>query len=260
MAQTALTVDGFDLATIGVIVETVTGRVADLRSTLGTVSVPGRIGQAVTSLTPPVDTRKLDIQFAVLGDTRSLMLDAVDELKWRLAPQVLHTLVWVDDTTREMYGYVTSIKDKAIHPDLTQRGTRIRVSVTCPDPREYATSDTTISSIGSSPVDMVLGAAPSIPVITVTGAGTFTITYKDSGAVTLKSLTITGATAPVVLDCDAGTVTDGGGNAIDTLGSTDDFPFAFDPQDGDPYAGTPDWPTLQTSAGTAEAVYRKAWW
>jgi phage-related protein len=260
MADTSLLVDGFDLGTLNVVVEKVTGRTGDINSTPQIVTVPGRIGEVVVATAPNVGTRKLSVDLAAIADSRTALLAVLDELKWRLSPQKLHTFVWVDDQTRECYGYVADIRDNPIEPDLLQRATKYRVTIECPDPREYATSDTTVSSIGATPVDLTLGSAPSVPTITVTGAGTFTLTYKNSAATTLKTVTVTGATAPVVLDCDAGTVTDAGGNAVPYLSSTSDFPFSFDPQDGDPYAGTPDWPTLECSSGSAEAVYRKAWW
>jgi phage-related protein len=259
MAQTSLIVDGFDLATIGVIVENVTGRAGNIDSALPAVTVPGRLGDVVVSAKPNVGSRTLSIRLAALADTRTALLGVLDELKWRFAPQKQHTLVWVDDQTREMYGYVTDFRDDPIEPDLMQIATRYRLTVECPDPREFATSDTTVSSITTA-TDIQLGSAPSTPTITVTGAGTFNLVYKNSAATTLKTVSISGATAPVVLDCDAGTVTDAGGNAVQYLSASSDFPFVFDPQDGDPYAGTADWPTLECSAGSAEAVYRKAWW
>jgi len=256
MSTRALLVDGFDLSTLGLVVDNPAGWRDGFSVSWPSTAVPGRIGEIVTSTEGQVNGRTLRIDGAVLASTVSALLSQIDEIKYRLG-STEKTFVFSDDETREFYAYCSAITHQAIDPALIQRGISVRIGLEQTDPRRYGTSDTVVSGITTSPVDIPLGTAPVFPSITVTGASGFTLTYKDSSAVAVATIVIAGATSPVTLDCEAGTVVDGGGNAVAYLTSTSDFPFAFDPADGD-YT-TSDWPTLEVTAGTAVATYRKAY-
>jgi phage-related protein len=210
----------------------------------------------VVASQPSYDPRELTIEGSVVSATRTAMLSNLDELKWRIG-NIEKTYTIVDDTSREFRARCTQFRTTGIDPYIVQRGVRVRLKLWLADPRIFATSDTVIGSITTSPVDMPLGTAPSLPSITVVTSGTFTLTYKDSAAATIATLNISGATAPTTIDMDAMTITDGSGNAAEHLVAGSDFPIVFDPEDGD-YV-TPDWPTLECSSGTATATYRKTY-
>ena len=257
MSIRALLVDGTDVSTYGLVVSEIEGWRDGPKAGWPDVQPIGRIGSVRTSTEPTIEQRNLRITGTALATSLSNLLSNLDNLKVLLGTSE-RTFIFTDDETRKFVGRVTGVSARGINPHLTQRGCEIEIDVLMNDPRIFATTSTTVSSIGASATDLPLGTAISIPTITVSTAGTFTLTYKNSAGTTVSELTITGATAPVVINMDAGTITDAGGNAIPYLGTTDDFPFYFDPQDGD--YPTSDWPTLEVSAGTAEAVYDKAYW
>lgn len=233
------------------------GRLGQRRASWDSERVPGRDGEVLAASQPSVRASILRLRFVLETDTRTELLTLIDEMKWRLGVRQSHTLRFVDDETREVTGVIERYEFRGIGPDLVQDACELLLDVKLADPREYETTDTVVSSISTTPVALPLGADRSWPVIVVSGAGSFTLTYAHNDTTTLKTLEIAGAAAPVTLDMQTGSITDAGGEAAEFLTAASDFPFAFDPQDGDfPNAS---WPTLACSAGTAEATYRKAY-
>lgn len=249
-------VDGVNLDALGVTNASVEGRLGDRFTSLRTEKVPGRDGVVVVATQPSVDARLLQMEFTLEAATRSELLTLRDQVASLLSVRIPHTFRFVDDETRETTGFVTQRQFPAIPPDLSQPACRLLATVMCPDPREYATTDTVVSGI-SGDTALPLGPERSDPVIVVTGAGTFTLTYKNSAGGNLKVLQISGAAAPVTIDMATGSITDNNGEAAEFLVAGSDFPFFFDPDDGDFIASA--WPTLACSAGSAEATYRKAY-
>lgn len=257
MFDRAVLIDTVDIGALGVGSVSNDGRLGGRRAKWDFETVPGRYGAILVASQPQIRPRELDLRFIVEAASRTALLALRDELLSRLGLETIHTFRFVDDETRETTGVITSIGFRGIEPDLTQDAFQLILGVLCPDPREYATTDTVVGSIGVSDVALPLGATRTEGVIVVTAAAAFTLTYKSSGAVTVHTLEIAGATSPVTIDMATGLITDFDGNAIDHLVEPSDFPFSFDPQDGD--FPTAAWPTLNTSAGTAVATYRKAY-
>jgi phage-related protein len=247
-------VDSYDLSDLELVISGVTGWRDGVGTSWDQVQVPGRFGSIATALEPSYPTRQLVVTGTVLGTTVADLYSKLDQIKWRIG-LVEKEFAFVDDETRVFNARLTGFQSTGIQPMMTQLGTTVSITLLMLDPRIYDDSPTIVGSIGNSDVDLPLGTAPVRASINVTGSGSFTLTYKDSSAVEVATMTITGATAPVDIDMDAQTITDAGGNAVDTL-TAGDF-FAFDPADGD-YV-TPDWPTLRCGSGTAQATYTKAY-
>lgn len=254
MADPVLTVDGYDLSLLGFQVEALTGWRDGLDASWPEAAVPGRFGPLVTGTDPSYAARKITVNGAIVADNLTAMLAAMDDLKWRIG-RTEKEFAFVDDVTRVFNARVTGVRVTGLKPQMTQRGTRLAITFYLPDPRIWDDAPTVVSAIVAADKDLPLGTAPVRATIQVTGVGTFTLTYKNSGGATIATMTITGATAPVDIDMDAQTITDAGGNAIGFL-TAGNF-FAFDPDDG--VYPTDTWPTLQCSSGTAVATYTKAY-
>lgn len=253
----AVIVDTEGLGELGVGSVENDGRLGDTRARWDNERVPGRDGVLLVASEPAVDARPLSLRFVAEAASRTALLTLVDKVKYLLNPRTSHTFRFVDDETREVTGVVERLRFRGIAPDLTQDACEVLVDVLCADPREYETTDTVVGSITTGDTDLPLGADRSWASIVVSGSGSFTLTYKDSGGTTLYTLEISGAAAPVTIDMSTGSITDNAGEAASFLVAGSDFPFSFDPQDGDFLTSA--WPTLACSSGTAEATYRKAY-
>lgn len=257
MSRRSLIVDGFDLSTLGFILEVPDHREGQ-QAEWSLQEVPGRFGSVVTGSSPRYPARTMNLTGTVIADdlSHATLRSNLDEIKWRLGRSE-RVFRFSDDETLDFNARCVLASFPHIPPGLIQTAVKMRVRLLMVDPRKFATSDTVVGSIGASPTDLPLGTAPSDASISVTGSGSFTLTYKHEDGTTLYTMTITGATAPVTIDMSAYTITDAGGNAAEYL--TGGGFFAFDPEDGDDIFGTPDWPTLEVSSGTATATYKKAY-
>lgn len=252
MPPTTLTVDGFDLSALGFAVDDPSSWGDSPTRSWPVRFPPGREIGIFTSTQPSHETRQLEITGILSAATLSAMQAAYDEMRWRLDGGD-HEFVFSDRGSRMLVGRVALISRKPVAPALSQRATRIQISVVMADPRILETTATVVAFGAATATP--LGVGRSWPVITVTGAGSFTVTYRDSGGTAVATLQVSGATAPVVIDMAAQTITDAGGDAMDAL-AAGDF-FALDPQDGD-YPSSA-WPTLEVSSGSGSAQYSKAW-
>jgi len=259
MADTVLSVDGFDLSALDFQVETLSGWRDGLKSKWPSAQVPGRFGVQVTASEPVYEPRQVVLQGAIVSADVSTLLANLDAFKWRVG-RTQKTFTIVDDETREFNARVIQLQTTPIPPAIIQRAVKIKLTLWMDDPRIFSASLTTVTSITTAK-DVPLGSAPSLPFIIVSGTSSFTLTYKDYNGVTIATLGITGATAATHIDMDAMTIkdTNGTNNAADKLDAGSDFPITFDPEHGDDIFGTPDWPTLEVSSGSAEAQYYKAW-
>lgn len=257
MFARAVIVDGNSLGPLGIGSVENDGRLGQRSAPWDSEHVPGRDGEVLVASEPAVRAATLRLRFVLETVSRTQLLALIDETKWRLGVRKSHVFRFVDDETREVTGVIEGWEFRAIPPDLVQNATELLVDVKLADPREYETTDTVVGSIQTTPVALPLGADRSWPVIVVSGAGTFTLTYAHNDTTTLATLNISGAAAPVTIDMQTGSITDNAGEAAAFLVAGSDFPFAFDPQDGD--FPTSAWPTLACSAGTAQATYRKAY-
>jgi hypothetical protein len=171
--------------------------------------------------------------------------------------------ITVDDGTTALQttGVATALSIVPFGVSLAPLALRIEAEFTCPDPT-WRESEPTSQILGATRQTLALGTAPSTPIIRIMGSATNPVlTYRNAGGTAIKTctFTVTLAAADDWLDIDMRTglcvLSD---NAVTSNGlsylSAGDFPWAFDPQDGD--YGTSAWPTLEVSAGTGVAY----WW
>lgn len=260
MSRRALIVDGFDLSTIGFILSKPDGQRDGLDADWPSVDVPGRIGVSMSATEPAYEPRSIRVDGVLESDptvdTVADLLARLDEFKYRLG-STERNFRFVDDETYDYRARALRIRHPPIDPALIQTAVRVRVDLWMRDPRRYSTTQTVVSGITTTPTALPLGTAPVRAVFTVTGAAGFTITIKHFDTTVLKTVIIAGATSPVVIDMALGTITDGSGNAADTLDNASDFPFDLDPEWGDWTASQ--WPTAEVSAGTMQVDYYRAW-
>jgi phage-related protein len=256
MAPKVFLVDAFDTGTIGFVVSDVLNWRDGVEIKWPAQKVPGRWGEMIVGTLPEYSPRELRINGTLLADDVATLRANLEELKWRVG-KTEKTFTFVDDETYEFIARSRNFQAPGIRPHMVQTGVNVRIRLYMADPRVYAASVTNVTSITSTPKDLPLGNAPVRATVQVTGSGTFTLTYKEFGGATRGTMTITGASAPVDIDMDAQTITDSGGNAAEYL-TAGDF-FEYDPDDGDDIFGTPDWPTLEVSSGTASTSYYKAY-
>lgn len=260
--MTVLYVNDYNLRTLGLVVERVEGW-ADLPplQLLGD-GIPGRAGQVVLAgAAATVDMRTLVVTGALLRDTQAQLVAARRQLL-ALAGAGLVELRVIDAPEVVHAGYLTRAIVGGFDRQFRAPGLRVALTFTCPDPRAY-TLNPTLVAFSTLAAGCPLGTAPVSPVIRIYGAASNpVVTYRTAGGVSRQTLgfTITLAAADYLeIDGGAKTVTKSVSgtvsNAIDTL-SSGDFP-TLDPQDGDFVTGS--WPTLEVSAGTGEAAYRRGW-
>lgn len=135
------------------------------------------------------------------------------------------------------------------------------------DPFLKATSQTTVSSITTSPTDLEQGTAPVWPQIRILGSATNPVlTLKDEGGSTVETMGFTislGGSDYLCIDMDKQTAYQNtSGNFNEGTNVIDDWTsgnfFHVKPEYSD-YVGS-SWVTLEVSAGTATAIYTKAWY
>lgn len=263
---TQVTVDGFDLSTIGFGLSTPGGWGDFIQWRETTQRVAGRYDAVSVSAAQTAD-RLLVLRGVVDGADRATMIANRDRLWWILrgggisgTGKPYREISFVDDLTRV---FRASLADSArlptIGPSLTQRTIEAEIPLVCTDPRIYASTDTVLNLSGATAIP--LGSEASSPKLTST-AGTETFTCRDSGGTAVWTFGWAGvASLPVTvwLGYDGiFTALDNAGNDIlDELTAGSYFAGrVFDPQHGDPYTG-PAWPTIEAANGTATATYRK---
>jgi phage-related protein len=251
-----LYIDTYDCAALGFQLSTLSGWRETVRQKWPTEEVPGRWGVVVTSSQPAFVKRNVRLMGTLVADDLATLRSNLDEFKYRLGKSDKE-FTFHDDTTRKFIGRVVKTSDRPVRPHLSQTAFSMQIDIECFDPRIFAVSASQVGSIGNSDVPIPLGSAPSFPTLSVTGSGSFTITYKNYAATVLKELTITGASPTVTINMATGQITDSGGNALDHFDVDSDHPWGLDPDDGDYTASQ--WPTLRCGSGTMTCDYTKAW-
>ena len=256
MAARALIVDGFDMSTIGLIVDNKLDGFEDGPDlTWPSQQIPQRIDSIVTSSSPTYRDRTITVRGTVLGATRAEMQTTLDMIKWRLSPDEV-LVRFAHDETREYRARAKRTAVTPIAPALTQRGFSVNIQFVCNDPRKYAISDTVTAF--TTATAMALGTAPSHPVLRLTGGTNPIVIYKDSSAVEQGRMEFTWAGTWIDVDMLNRTIIDNASANQATTLTTGDF-FTLDPRDSD-YV-TPAWPTLEVSGGgSGQATYRKNYW
>lgn len=211
--------------------------------------MPGRV-RGYRGLVDDVGARTFAIPFRIATYSLANRLTETDWIK-AYHRQDITLKVSDGDWTRELLCTVTDVRlapyvrwDTPICDGV--------LTVVAPDPVWRATSDTTLSAIGSSPVTVVLGTAPVEDwalAITVSGGSdprTITTVLKTGAAVTLATMAWTGTIAADTLNVNASTATTKVNTTDSTANHTGGYPV-INPKD------TPNL-TITSSSGTATGV------
>lgn len=263
--RTAMYVNGYDTSRLGLVVEQVDGWMDGLTAQRRTSKLPGRVG--AIPLAPDTETtpRTLTVQGALWPKPESLaaVRQALLDLKERLGRGLLE-LSFVDQADKFLHALVQQHQVVATRPQFASPYSRISVQFFCPDPLIYAVQPSVVG-FAAARSSVPLGTACSTPTIRIMGpAVNPVLTYRKADGTSRQTMTFTvtlGTNDYLEIDCELMQVSlyqagVGAQNNAANLWTSGDFPL-FDPQDGDAYASV--WPTLEVSAGTGEALYRRAW-
>lgn len=251
-----ISVNGTDLATQNIYVGgTFDAWQSAPASTRAVLNMPSRV-RGILSRSDAVAARTFPLPIYLATTTLSARVAAMDYLKALHRQQV--TVQMADGTTtRELIGTITAIQ---LEPNTTLNNPAAKGTLTilAADPVWRATSDTTASSLSSTPTTIALGTAPVEDWaldLTVTGGSdprTLTVTI---GGTTSQTMTWTGTLGSNTLHANASTsgVLKNTTNAIS--GWVGGFP-ALDPANGTCTLA------VSSSSGTAAGTltYRKRYY
>lgn len=262
MQATAMYINDYDTARLGLIVRRVEGRDDALSARDRTTGIAKRLGEVPLARDFETAARVITIIGTIKTTSMATTLAARDELKGRLFSGV--TEVRFSDKPDRMYLVKpTDARIVGTAPQFDNPFSEVTISLICHDPLAY---DKLCTAIGFNSVlqPCPLGTAPSQPTIRIAGPVTNpVITYRDVRGVVKRTMGFTVtllATEYLDIDCELMAISrytagaKANGIALLTSG---DF-IMLDPQDADPWNSA--WPTLEVSpAASAEALYRKAY-
>lgn len=225
-------------------------------------------GKAGTMLTTPVreEGRLITLTGALTTSAKTVAarLAAEDRFKDALRAGLLR-LVQTDasGSARLIEGFAKQVRLKPIGHPVSPTDDRVTIVMKCPD-AYWRDAEPQLKAIAATATryTLPLGTAPSTPIIRIMNGATPTLTYRDAGGVAQATMVFATVGANDYLDIDmrlqritkySSGVASNGRSQL----TSGDFPWAFDPQDGD-YA-TSSWPTLEISAGSAEALWWRQW-
>lgn len=256
--MTALYLGGYDArAAFGFVVERIAGLHDAPPTSLTLQAVPGRAG-ALRMASPQVEVRQLTISGTIRGATAAAARTQRDTLLAVLQREQL-TLRTGDDLSRQLRIDVTGVTSTTPGPQFIAPDLRLELTATAAEPYWSDITETTVGSIGTTPVACAVGSAPVAPRLTITGAGSVVhVLLRTAGGDLVTRLQLVGLvpSTPIVIDCAAQTVTQGGVSQLRAL-LAGEFPVLDVATQGDPVTGA--WPTLAVSQGTMTAVYAKRW-
>lgn len=219
-----------------------------------TAAIPLRQGLTRQASASAEGVREIRIAGHVKGNTVADARAKLDALALALERDPVR-LRFPDHPTRYVSVQLTRGVTTPASPQFIQRILPVELLFTAFDPYFYDDYPTLIA-LRATATRLVLGTAPSRPVITIRGPATNpVVTFRNSNGATVQtfSLTITLISGDtLVVDCDALTIRlNGATSRMDAL-TSGDF-LTMDPV----LAGQ--LPTLTLSSGTGEATYRRAW-
>lgn len=263
--RTAMYVNGYDTSRLGLIVEQVDGWMDGLTAQQRVSKLPGRVG--AIPLAPDTETtpRTITITGVLWPKPESLaaVRQALLDLKERMGRGLLE-VAFVDQPDKFVHALLQQHGVMATRPQFASPWSRVSLTLFCPDPLIYAQQASAIG-VSANRNTIPLGTACSTPTIRIMGpAVNPVLTYRKADGTVRQTMGFTvtlGTNDYLEIDCELMQVSQyqagvGAQNNAASLWTSGDFPL-FDPQDGDPVAGV--WPTLEVSAGTGEALYRRAW-
>lgn len=260
IAQTALVVNGYDLAASGLAVAVWQGVEDSPRRRIASTSLLGRDGGLVGWGDVTTGTKDVVVTGTLLASSVANRVSQWTAIKSRLEQGLLE-LVFGDSPDRRLLAYCVGAEFQPASNQMTDMGGRVTLSFTAPFPYRESL-EPVIAGFTSASTPMPVGTGPSSPVIQLMGGTNPLLTYRDqSGVIRAQmALTITlPSDAYLEIDMSAATIKQWQGgigtNKISAL-SAGTF-FALEGRDADLL--TSQWPTLETSSGTGVALYRKAW-
>jgi hypothetical protein len=228
-------------------------------------------GDAGVLFAPPVQEkgRKLTLTGGLwtAANTIAAREAAEDALKDALRAGMLR-LVRTSDSglSRLIEGVAAGVQTKPVEHPLNGLGSAVTIAFLGRD-AYWRDLEPLLRALPATGVryPLPLGTAPSTPVIRLMAGTNPVLTYRDAGGAAVRSMTFTASLAATdYLDIDMRyrTITRvNSGAPVATSGlsllTAGDFPWAFDPQDGDYLSAT--WPTLEVSSGSAEALWWRQW-
>jgi hypothetical protein len=226
-------------------------------ATLTLQEVPGRAG-ALRLASPQVGPRQVTIAGTIQGATKQQARDYRDAMLTVLAREQVPIRTG-DDLTRELRVDVTGVESSPFGPQFLSRAIRLSITATAAEPFWRDVTETVVSSITATPAGCPCGSAPVGPRLTISGVGSVVrVTLRDALGAVVTQLQLAGLMpgVPVVIDCEAQTIRQGGISQIGAL-LAGDFPILDARAHGDPVAEA--WPTLEVSQGTMVAAYARRW-
>lgn len=262
-------VDGTDLSTIGVVVQSRSDSLSGVRHR-NTYQVASGANQAVYT-GRSVEPKTIAVIATLDASSKAQFQSRLNELRWRLRPDQHHTLRWSDLDTWEWLVRIEENPVRGYTPAWKNAPAEIELLVTAADPRARNRTLRTESGSGTPPLVLTptIGTAPMPVLITIVGNNAANLVdpvleYRDSSDVVIATYGYTGTlTGSDTLTIDTETyVTElNGSNTIENW----DIPpfFEIDPDDGDFLA--PSSPDIRLSATSGDADnfqldYRERYW
>ena len=256
-----LKVNGVDVDTYGLKVAELRGNWTAPSQSFDEVGVPDHEGPIAISLEPTLAPRTFVVVGSIEVATPETFETNLDTLKYQLRSGTL-TIITGNQDARQRSGTLVDFDATPYEGEIATHA-QVTLTIRCRDPIAYATSNTTVTGTSASDITCAVGLYKSRPTVTVNNpTSPLVLTYKNASGTTRATMTITfpGSPAAIVVDMtkDGRTVTVDGTRHDDYV-TAGDF-FALDPYDGDPLAGSPTYPTVRASSGSAVSiVYPKAW-
>jgi hypothetical protein len=258
IGDTSLYVNGYDMATLGLVVGTWPGFLDSPRRRMAGQTLWGRDGEVLTTSESSAEPREVQVSGVVLQDTVAATRTAWNTIKQKL-DQGLLEVVFGDEPTLRLNAFCVQATLRVSEGQRYTPGGQATISLLALDPYREAIEGS-IVAFGAQPAQVPMGTGPSGGTIQLTGATNPVVTYRDQSGVIrgAMGLTVTlGANDFLTIDLStsritlstAGVVTNGIG--LLTAGTF----FGLDARDSDAAAGA--WPTLETSSGNATLLYRK---
>jgi hypothetical protein len=264
--QVALVVNDQSLAQFGFVVDPmgISGLLDAASTKVPTGTVPGRPGAVRLALLPETEAREIHVAGHLIGTSIADLMARADYLKQWLARGGDDLEIRSGyDLTRFWRGALTGCVITGVEGQFYNPYATAELTFTCADPRAYGAEATVVGFGAQSRAPCPLGTAPSEPLIRLMGpASNPVITYRSAAGAVVGShgftIALGNAEFLEVSTPDLTVIRHSGGAASDAIAleGSGDF-ITLSPDDGDPMVGA--WPTLETSSGTGEALWRKTY-
>jgi hypothetical protein len=269
IAPTALFINGQDTASLGLVVDGLTGFFDAMQRTDQLVEFPQGAGAALGPAAARTASREVTVEGVLPSSTRAGLEAVKHQLKALCSPGTVQVRLVSQDFV--FYGRLVGVQATHFAPQLKDGRTAARVTLRfqCADPYGYDRSPQVVA-FGATPVPIPLGTAPSRgrahwgAVVTILGpATTPTLREFDAGENLKRSMAFTWsptADDAIEVDLAKGLVTriQSGvrDNGLGLLSAGWEFP-RLDPFDGD-YA-TSAFPELAVTSGAGVVRYFRSW-